>query len=123
MIRFLLVLLLGNGLVAAGTWYLADAGSISLPGFFIETTILVLFATVLLYAYLDKAGKPDFFTQLYLLSMAIKFLAFGAFMAYVIIDDPVSAKENVVYFLVLYMLSTAIEVGFLYAKITRNNAS
>jgi hypothetical protein len=91
-----------------------------LPSFFYQTLLFLIFGTGLIYAYLYRSGKPGFFVQLYLLTMLVKFLAYGAYIFIVILEDQAGAVRNVVWFLVLYLSFTALEVGFLYGKISRN---
>jgi hypothetical protein len=89
-----------------------------LPTFFYQTLILVLFTTVVIFVYLYKANKPDFFVQLYLLTMMIKIMAYGAYVFFMIKEDVNNAFANVVFFLVSYLLFTILEVVFLYKKIS-----
>jgi hypothetical protein len=91
-----------------------------LPSFFYQTLLFLIFGTGLIYAYLYRSGKPGFFVQLYLLTMAVKILAYGAYNFIVILEDPAGAVRNVVWFLILYLSFTALEVGFLYGKISRS---
>jgi hypothetical protein len=50
--------------------------------------------------------------------MVVKLLAYGAYNVAVIIMDRAGAPSNVVFFLVLYFIFTALEVAFLYRKIS-----
>ena len=120
MIRFFLTLLIvAFGLVTL-VWVSADLQWITkLPSFFIQTAILLLFGTGLLYVYLYKFNKPDFFIQLYLLTMALKLLAYGAYNFFMIREDAVGAMHNVAWFMTLYFIFTALEIAFLYKKISK----
>ena len=119
MIRFVIALLV-SAIVLAGLsaivckqfWY----GE--LPSFFYQTLIFLVFATITIFAYLYNVDKPDFFVQLYLLTMAVKFLAFGAYNLFMILDDKSGAPANVVFFMLLYIVFTGLEITFLYRKIT-----
>jgi hypothetical protein len=51
--------------------------------------------------------------------MVVKLLAYGAYNFVMIIDDRGGATENVVWFSVLYFIFTAVEIGFLYRRISR----
>jgi len=120
-IRFFVVLSVA-ALAIAGLMMLAirltwmDA----LPSFFYQTILFLLFATFVIFRYLYKADKPGFFVQLYLLTMVLKFIAYGVFNAIVILKDRPGAAGNVIFFIVLYLLFTALEVAFLYRKISRS---
>src|SRR5688572_23306152 len=91
----------------------------AMPSFFFQTTIFLLFGSGLLYIYLYRFNKPDFFIQLYLLSMAVKLLAYGAYNFFMIMEDRAGAVYNVVWFMTLYFIFTALEIGFLYQKISK----
>lgn len=90
-----------------------------LPSFLFETTWLVAFVTTVIFIYLYRSGKGVYFVQLYLLSMAVKLIAYFAFTLIMIMDDRRGALPNVLYFLVLYFIFTAVEIGFLYRRINR----
>jgi hypothetical protein len=87
-----------------------------LPSFFFETLIFLLVSTSILYIYLYKFDKPDFFIQLYLLTMAVKFLAYGAYNFVMILEDKIGAVQNVIWFMLLYLTFTALEILFLFWK-------
>ncbi len=121
MIRFFVVLSVA-ALAIAGLMMLAirltwiDA----LPSFFYQTILFLLFATFVIFRYLYKADKPGFFVQLYLLTMAVKFIAYGVFNVIVIREDPAGAAKNVAFFMLIYLVFTALEVVFLYRKISHS---
>ena len=121
MIRFFAVLSVA-ALAIAGITMLAvrmtwiDA----LPSFFYQTILFLLFATLVVFRYLYKADNPGFFVQLYLLTMALKFIAYGAFNLIVIREDPTGAAKNVAFFMLIYLVFTVLEVVFLYRKISRS---
>jgi hypothetical protein len=96
-----------------------ENGVFSKPSFFFQTLIFLVFSTGLLFIYLFKANKPDFFLQLYLLSMTVKLLAYCAYCLLVILKDKPGAIGNIVFFMVCYAGFTALEIGFLYHKINR----
>lgn len=121
MIRFIVVLLLAALTVAGLTIVARNLSWIdALPSFFYQTILFLLFATAVVFRYLYRVRKPDFFVQLYLLTMALKILAYAAFNLVVILEDRSGAARNVAFFMVLYFLFTAIEVVFLYLKISRS---
>jgi hypothetical protein len=93
----------------------------ALPSFTYQTAIFLVFTTIVIYVYLYKVNKPDFFVQLYLLTMAVKLLGYGAYAVFMILEDQHGAGKNVVFFLLLYVVMTALEISFLYRKIAGQN--
>ena len=61
------------------------------------------------------------FVQLYLLSMAVKLLASLAYCLLMVLDDRQGAILNVIYFLIIYILYTSLEIGFLYRRMSRSS--
>lgn len=119
MIRFVITLLVAAIALASLTAITCkQLGSEELPSFFYQTLIFLVFATITIFAYLYKVDKPDFFVQLYLLTMAIKLLAFGAYNLFMILEDKSGAPANVIFFMLLYIVFTGLEITFLYRKIT-----
>lgn len=122
MIRFIVALLINAGVLAGVTIYAVDKQWISeLPTFFYQTLIFLVFSTTVIYAYLHKIDKPDFFVQLYLLTMAVKFLAYGVYVYFIISEDGVGAVNNTVFFMITYFSFTFLEITFLYHKISVNH--
>jgi hypothetical protein len=119
LIRFVIALLVA-AIVLAGLSAIAciQLWNGELPSFFYQTLIFLVFATITIFAYLYKVDKPDFFVQLYLLTMAIKLLAFGAYNLFMILEDKSGAPANVIFFMLLYIVFTGLEITFLYRKIT-----
>lgn len=119
MIRFLAVLIVIAVIVAGITWLLFNAGQIpAMPSFFYQTLLLLTLSTGVIYRYLLKMNKPALFTQMYLLTMVVKLIAYLAYNLIVVLEDRSGSVLNVVFFLVLYLVFTAVEVIFLYRKIT-----
>ncbi|HEY0653952.1 MAG TPA: hypothetical protein VGD65_12525 [Chryseosolibacter sp.] len=123
MLRFLLALLVVAAVVWAVVSYGAVQGYFQRPSFFIQTLIFLTFSTALVFFYLYTAEKPGFFVQLYLLTMAVKLLAYLVFCFVMISNDKPSAVGNVVFFMATYFLFTALEIGFLYRKISGQKPS
>jgi len=90
----------------------------AIPSFFYQTLFFVPFTTFVIFAYLFKVSKPGIFVQLYLLTMVVKFIGYGAYMFFVIMDDKSGAPGNVVFFMLLYAFFTALEIAFLFRKIS-----
>lgn len=121
MIRFFLTLLVSAVALAGLTWIAAyQLQWIELPSFFYQTLIFLVFATTTIFVYLYKLNKPDFFVQFYLLTMAVKFLAYGAYNLFMILEDKPGASLNVVFFMILYIAFTGLEIAFLYRKIVNS---
>ena len=122
MIRFFVVLLVA-ALAIAGLTILAQHLSWidALPSFFYQILLFLVFATFVVFRYLYKVDKPDFFVQLYLLTMVVKFIAYGVFNLIVILEDRPGAAHNVAFFMIIYLLFTGLEVAFLYHKISRSS--
>lgn len=119
MIRFGLTLVI-SALVLAGLTVIAyrQLWIEQLPSFFYQTLIFLVFTTFTIFAYLYKISKPEFFVQLYLLTMAVKFVAYGGYNLVMILEDKAGAAMNVVFFMILYVVFTGLEIAFLYTKIT-----
>ncbi len=85
-----------------------------------EIVLVLAFTTLVIYYYLQSWSKsrPELFTQFYLLSIAVKIVAYGAFVAFIIIDQPEMAIGNVVVFLCCYLTFTLVEVLFLFRQTT-----
>ena len=122
MIRFFVALLIVALALAGLTILGAHLSWInSLPSFFYQIILFLLFATFVIFRYLYRLEKPDFFVRLYLLTMVVKFIAYGAFNLIVILEDRSGAPANVVFFMIVYLLFTALEIVFLYRKISRSD--
>lgn len=90
-----------------------------IPSFLYETTWLVALVTTVIFVYLYRSRRASWFVQLYLLSMVVKLLAYFAYNTLMILEDRQGAVRNVLYFLGLYFVFTAVEIAFLYGKISR----
>ena len=120
MIRFTILLAGITALIGACGLAARHFGVIhGLPTFFIPTLVLLAFTTSVIYVYLDKSGDA-IFVQLYLLTIAVKILAYGAYVFIMAYKDQQGAFMNVVFFLVIYFLFTALEIAFLYRKKTHS---
>jgi hypothetical protein len=60
---------------------------------------------------------------MYLLSMAIKLIAYLAYNVLIVLKDKPHAVQNVVFFMIVYFLFTALEIGFLYRHLNAQNHS
>ncbi len=86
-----------------------------------QTLVLLVLTTSIIYVYLYKARTSAYFTQLYLLTMVVKVLAYCAYILLMVLKDKPAAVENAVFFLVCYFTFTALEIGFLYRKVSDGN--
>jgi len=121
LIRFLLAITL-SALVLAGLTWMAHKQQwiLGFPSFFYQTLIFLVFATTTIFAYLYQTNKADFFIQLYILTMVVKFLAYGVYNLFMIMEDKDGAALNVVFFMILYIVFTALEITFLYRRISNS---
>jgi hypothetical protein len=118
--RFFVTLATVSLLLVLASWTLVRIELIGvLPSFFFQTLVLLLFGTCLLYVYMYRLNKAAFFVQVYLLTMAIKLLAYGVYNYFIITDDQSEAVPNVIWFMLLYVIFTVLEVAFLYQKISK----
>lgn len=119
--RLLLFFLLISFLSAACLFIVYKSGWITnAPSFATEIVLVLAFTTLVIYYYLQSwsKSKAELFTQFYLLSIAVKIVAYGAFVAFIIIDQPEMAIGNVVVFLCCYLTFTLAEVLFLFRQTT-----
>ena len=88
------------------------------PSFLYPTSLFLFLTTVVIYRYLYNQKNPQLFVQLYLAIMAFKLLVYGGYAIAIVVLDQQGAVENVAYFLAIYFTFTALEVGFLYHRIS-----
>lgn len=93
----------------------------TLPAFFYPTVIFLFISTVGLYKFLldIKQNKPDLFVTIYLGTLAMKLIGYGAYIVVMIKKQPEMMTENVVFFMIGYVIFTGLETGFLYRFISR----
>jgi hypothetical protein len=85
------------------------------PSFYRET-LAFLFLTTLIIFYKLTHVRDSMFVQFYLLSMAVKLLAYASFNLVIVLKDRVGAAENVIYFMLVYTTFTILEIAFLYRR-------
>ena len=108
MVKFLITLaFVAAVILAVGFW-----GMETIPGYFYRTLIFLFVCTAGLYRFLlkTKRQRPDYFVQFYLLTLAIKLAAYGVYMFVVIRSQPEQVVPNVVFFMTVYFIFTAIEI-------------
>ncbi len=124
MIRFFVVLAASALVIGTFGWMAREQEWIAiLPSFFYQTLIFITFGTGLMYRHLYKANKPGAFVQLYLFMMVVKMIAFGAYAFMIVLKDREGANQNIVFFIICYFIFTALEIGFLFQKINRDNTA
>lgn len=117
MVKFFVTLILVTfvllGLGIFGVW--------NSPSFYYQSLVLLFISTGALFYYLLKIreNRPDYFVQLYLLTIAVKLVAYGAYLGIVAWKDRAEANMNILFFLVFYVLYTILEVAFLWRKVSR----
>lgn len=115
MLRFFFVLTLAAGALWGILEALINYGGFSRPSYSFEILALLYSATLIIYYYLYRVSENTF-VQLYLLTMAVKILAYASFALLMVMNDKPGAVSNVVFFLLAYLLFTALEIGFLYRR-------
>jgi hypothetical protein len=115
--RFLITAILVTAVIIGGGYGIFEV----LPSFFYQTIILLFISTAGLYRFLlnIKQKNSDLFVPIYLATFAIKLIAFGAYIFVMIKQDPGMMMENVAFFLVVYVIFTALETVFLYRVVNR----
>jgi hypothetical protein len=117
LIKFLITLsLVALCLLAIGVW-----GIETRPEYYYRTLIFLFVSTAGLYRFLlrTKQQRPDFFVQFYLATMVVKLIAYGAYMFVVVTTQTEKPVYDVIFFMVVYFIFTAIEIGFLYRQVNR----
>ena len=91
------------------------------PAYFFRTLLFLFISTAGLYRFLlrTKQQRPDFFVQFYLATMVVKLIAYGAYIFIVATSQAEKAVYDVAFFMVVYFIFTAIEIGFLYRQVNQ----
>jgi hypothetical protein len=114
MVRFIVVLLVVASLIVG----IVLISVSERPQFLYQTVVFLFLTTTGLYHYLlkTKQQRPDYFVQLYLLTMVVKMIASGTYLFVMVWGQP-NPIPDVVLFMVVYFVFTALEIGFLYRKV------
>jgi len=101
------------GVLALSFWGLEKQ-----PEFLYQTLIFLFLATAGLYRFLirTKQERPDYFVQLYLLTLVVKILSSSAYLFVIVIRQPDPALD-VIFFMGVYFVFTALEITFLYKSV------
>lgn len=83
-----------------------------------QTLIFLFLTTAGLFHFLlrTRQDRPDYFVQIYLLTMVVKILASAAYLFVIVIGQSEPAYD-VVFFMGVYFVFTALEITFLYNKV------
>lgn len=117
MIRFLAALLFLTLLLAGGVLGGRHLGWLTeVPSYFFEILVFVSLTTLVLFSYLHRVPAGKQFIQFYLLTTVLKLLGYGAFGFVIIVLDRPGAAANSIFFIITYVVFTALETFFLYRK-------
>jgi len=113
-LKFLITL----SVAALGVLALSLFGMERQPEFLYQTLVFLFLTTAGLFRFLlkTKQERPDYFVQLYLLTLVLKILASSAYLFVLVLGQPEPARD-VVFFMGVYFVFTALEIGFLYKRV------
>ena len=88
------------------------------PAFLYQTLIFLSLTTIGLYRFLlkTKEERPDYFVQLYLLTLVIKLIASSVYL-FIVVQSQANPATDVVFFMAVYVVFTALEIAFLYKRV------
>jgi hypothetical protein len=88
------------------------------PAFLYQTLIFLFLTTIGLYRFLlkTKEERPDYFVQLFLLSLVIKLIASSVYL-FILVQGLTEPATDVVLFMAVYIVFTALEIAFLYRRV------
>jgi tellurite resistance protein TehA-like permease len=91
------------------------------PLFFFQTIGLLVVSTTGLYKFLIdmKRDKPELFVHMYLATLGIKLIAYATYLVFMAKRQPEMTVENVVFFLIGYVIFTGVETTFLYRYVNQ----
>lgn len=117
MIRFILTTTIVAIILGVTGYFIFE----TLPAFFYPSLILLFVSTVGLFRFLLKTrqNNPGVFVQLYLATIAIKLIAYAGYIFFMVKKQPEMRAENMVFFMVSYVIFTALETVFLYRFVSR----
>jgi hypothetical protein len=88
------------------------------PTFLYQTLIFLFLTTIGLYRFLvkTKEERPDYFVQLFLLTLVIKLIASSVYL-FIMVQSQAQPAPDVVFFMAVYIVFTGLEITFLYRRI------
>lgn len=107
----LLALLIMTGI----RWVAAPLGW-PIPGAYLPVLLVNIGFGGIVYRILAPLADPRTFTTLYLGSLVLKLLVHSGLMVAIGLNDPSGQVPNAVFLLIVYVLFTVLEIGFLYPK-------
>ena len=117
MVRFVIATLIVSLLLIVGGYLFFE----TLTDFFWVSLILLALSTIGLYRVLVniKRDKPEYFVHVYLGTLAIKLIGYVAYISVMAKLRPEAVFGNVVFFMIGYVIFTALETVFLYRVVNR----
>jgi hypothetical protein len=120
LIKFLLAVgALALVVVALSRLLVAQGMLSALPSFFYPTLLFMILVTVVVVSYLNRVDDPGQYIQLFLLLTVVKLVACLSYCTVIVLKKRSDMKIDVIFFLLLYVAFTAVEVIFLYQKTSR----
>lgn len=116
MVRFTLSLLGSAFALCIGAYYLGKKGHITVPSYYLETTVLFTISAWVTFKKLARIDSPSTFVQAYLGSIVIQLLIWIGYLGFVMYFDRIGAKANAIYFLLNCLIFIALEVSFLFFR-------
>jgi hypothetical protein len=115
--RFIIATLIVSLLLIGGGYLFFE----TLTDFFWVSLIFLALSTVGLYRVLVniKRDKPEYFVHVYLGTLAIKLIAYVSYIFVMAKLRPEEVFWNVVFFMIGYVIFTALETVFLYRVVNR----
>lgn len=86
-----------------------------------EIILFIAFITTVIYGYARRFIGTPYFVHMFLLSLVVKLLASVIFLLFVVLPDTAHANASIILFMPVYMVFTALEIGFLYPGIAKIN--
>lgn len=121
MARFVIVIVVAALVIAGGVRAGLHFGWIVTEPTFSSIIIVFLTLTTIIIYYKLIHTSQALFTQFYLLSIAVKMLAYLGFVVFMVLEDRLAAVANVVLFMITYFTFTILEIAFLYGRISAGN--
>lgn len=100
-------------------WMGAGKDWFSMPSSAMLITAISIITTAAIYTVLAKTANPQAFVNVYLLTIVMKIGFYLALLLIIRFIDPQSLIPNALFLVAAYLLFTALEVGVLFAKVTR----
>ena len=114
--RFYFILVLCAVFMGSAIEFGASEGWFTKPSFGLEIILILTFFTGLIFFRLHKTRSENF-TQTYLFTIVLKLLLGGILIGVILFMDKRLAVENALFFIINYLLFTALEVFFLFRKL------